>query len=72
MPAEQRRSRIRDRGNPPAGGLDQFSQVSEQRRLIHDDKHLCLIGMAGVLLPPRLSRSGLEFLGRSSGLLLHR
>ncbi|WP_287666425.1 hypothetical protein [Accumulibacter sp.] len=54
MPVQQRRSRVRNRGNPLAGGVDQFSQVSEERRLIHDDRHLRLCDMAGVLLPPGL------------------
>jgi hypothetical protein len=54
MPVQQRRSRIRDRGNPLAGGLDQFSQVTEERRLIHDDRPLRPGVMAGVLLPPGL------------------
>src|SRR5450830_1846739 len=48
MPVQQRRGRVRRGGNPLAGGLDQYSQVREERRLINNARHLCPSGVAEV------------------------
>jgi hypothetical protein len=50
-----------DRGNPLTGGLDQFSQVREERCLINDGRLVCPGGVAEAFTPFGLWRGGLGF-----------